>query len=288
MSKKIIVTGANGQLGSEIKFITGLSAHTYLFTDITDLDLTKENEVRSYLNLQKPDIIINCAAYTAVDKAEEDIESALLINAEVPALLRRYCDESLCRLIHISTDYVFSGEGYQPLQEANETVPKSIYGQSKLKGEQALKNSDKSIIIRTSWLYSGYGNNFVKSMMRLMNERKELRIVFDQIGTPTYAADLAAVVIKIAEAETEKFIPGIYHYSNEGVASWYDFAIEIREITGADCKILPIETKDYPLPAPRPWYSVMNKEKIKKYYNVEIPHWKSSLKDCIMTINKYN
>lgn len=284
MSKKIIVTGANGQLGSELKSIVGSENHTYLFIDIAELDLTVTNDVLSFLDEQKPDIIINCAAYTAVDKAEEEKEKAFILNAGVPEILAEYSNRTGCNIIHISTDYVFSGESFKPLTEKDEPTPKSVYGLSKLKGEKAFQNSESAIILRTSLLYSSFGTNFVKSMIRLLDEREELKIVFDQIGTPTYAADLAASIVHIINQGDAGFIPGIYHHSNEGLASWYDLAYEIRELTGLECKLTPIETKDYPLPAPRPWYAVMNKEKIKEQFSLEIPHWKSSLKICIAKI----
>jgi dTDP-4-dehydrorhamnose reductase len=285
MSKKIIVTGANGQLGSEIRSIAESYDYTFVFIDIGELDLTISKDVLYFLNEQKPDIIINCAAYTAVDKAEEESLLAFKLNADVPEMLAEYSNLTGCRIIHISTDYVFSGESFRPLSEIDQTNPKSIYGKSKLKGEEALKSSDSSIIIRTSWLYSSFGNNFVKSMIRLFQEKEELKIVYDQLGSPTYAADLASAILNIIDQQKSKFVPDIYHYSNEGVASWYDFAHEIREITGAKCKLTPIESKDYPLPAPRPWYSILSKEKIKQEFKLEIPHWKSSLRKCIKIIN---
>jgi len=270
MNKKIIVTGANGQLGSEIRSISESDDSTYVFIDIEDLDLTERTEVESFLEKQNPDIIVNCAAYTAVDKAEEHVEDAFLMNAEAPLILADYCRHSACKLIHISTDYVFSGKSFIPLKETDKTNPESVYGQSKLKGEANLLKTNDSIILRTSWLYSSYGSNFVKSMLSLLKEKDELRIVYDQIGTPTYAADLAAAILNITNNFDSKFVPGIYHYANEGIASWYDFAYEIRELTKTDCKLHPIETKDYPLPAARPWYSVMNKEKIKNQFDLEI------------------
>lgn len=285
MSKKIIVTGANGQLGSEIKTISGSYAHTFIYTDIDELDLTIRNDVFSFLDSQTPDIVINCAAYTAVDKAEENKELAFKLNAGLPEMLREYSDRSTCKIIHISTDYVFSGESFIPLKETDPTSPKSVYGQSKRKGEEALLNSPNAIIIRTSWLYSSYGNNFVKSMLRLLAERDELKIVFDQIGTPTYAADLSEAILRIVDNIDSDFIPGIYHYSNEGIASWYDFAFEINQMRPSTCKIKPIETRDYPLPASRPMYAVLNKEKIKKQFKLDIPHWKSSLHECLKRIN---
>ncbi|MEX0986998.1 MAG: dTDP-4-dehydrorhamnose reductase [Bacteroidales bacterium] len=284
MIQKIVVTGANGQLGSEIGAISGVSPHTFIFTDIDTLDLTSEKETLAFLEKHAPGVIINCAAYTAVDKAEDDWDTALKLNADIPSMLGEYCNQSGCKIIHISTDYVFSGDKPIPLSEEDETVPKSIYGQSKLKGEQALAGNKNAAIIRTSWLYSHYGKNFVKSMVGLMAEKEELRVVFDQVGSPTYAGDLAGAIIKMVEAGPSEFTPGIFHYSNEGVASWYDLAVEIADLTGSGCKIVPIETKDYPLPAPRPVYAVLNKEKIKNQFQLTIPHWRSSLKRCIEKI----
>lgn len=286
MGKKIIVTGANGQLGSEIRLISANDSNSFVFIDIEDLDLTQGNEIRKYLEAQNPDFIINCAAYTAVDNAEEEVDLAFQINAEVPRIFVEFCNSSSCKLIHLSTDYVFSGKSFVPLKETDETNPESKYGKSKLKAEEYLANSPNALILRTSWLYSSFGKNFVKSMINLMKEREELKIVFDQIGSPTYAADLAGTILKIINSEDSKFVPGIYHYSNEGVASWYDFAFEIRELLNIECKLFPIETKDYPLPAPRPCYSVMNKEKIKNQFGLEIPHWKASLKICLNKINQ--
>jgi dTDP-4-dehydrorhamnose reductase len=307
MPQKIVVTGANGQLGSEIRQIAGTSPHTFIFTDVDTLDLTNQQEALSFFEKERPDVIINCAAYTAVDKAEEEWEMAELINVGIPVMLAEYGKRSDCRIVHISTDYVFKGDLARPLAEEDPTGPMSRYGASKVQGEQAITQYKNAMVIRTSWLYSTYGSNFVKSMVRLLRERDELGIVFDQIGTPTYAADLAEAILQIigygqaaegkhgasanpenssAEHPNVPFSPGIYHYSNEGVASWYDLVWEIREHTGANCKIRPIETKDYPLPAPRPAYAVLNKEKIKNTYGLEIPYWKASLKKCLEKMNR--
>lgn len=285
MNKRIFISGANGQLGSELKEVAKTGEDLYTFSDIDSLDLTKENEALDFLNELNPDYIINCAAYTAVDLAEKEEEKALLINKGIPALLAKYGEENSCKIIHISTDYVFKGDQVIPLKEEDPTQALSKYGESKLQGELELLKYKNSMIIRTSWLYSCYGNNFVKSMIRLFSERKELKIVYDQVGTPTYAADLAKLIVKIVSSDEKDFEPGIYHYSNEGIASWYDFAYEIKELLGAKCKLIPIETKDYPLPAPRPFYTVLNKDKIKKQFSLEIPHWKSSLKICIEKIS---
>jgi dTDP-4-dehydrorhamnose reductase len=286
MKNKILVSGANGQLGSEIRILSKESPHTFIFIDIDELDLTSSEETLKFLEENKPDYIINCAAYTAVDRAESDREAAYAINAEVPALLATYCKSSACKLIHISTDYVFSGEGHLPLSESDPVQPNSVYGSSKLAGEEALGDCKGCITIRTSWLYSSFGNNFVKSMLRLFREKEELGIVFDQVSTPTYAADLAKTVLHMIDAGSEKFVPGIYHYSNEGVASWYDFAIEILNRSGESCRVKPILTEAYPLPAPRPHFSVLNKDKIKAVYDIEIPHWKTSLETCLAILKR--
>lgn len=279
MEKKILVTGANGQLGSEFRAIAHLYPYTFTFTDIDTLDLTNKIDTNAFLEKQVPDIIINCAAYTAVDKAQEEKELARELNVKFPKLLAAYGIKNGCKIIHLSTEYVFGGNGNcKPLQAIDEAIPLSIYGETKLEGEHEISLCSSAMIIRTSWLYSKYGNNFVRTMTRLMNERDELRIVYDQLGTPTHAEDLAAAIMTIIDDTKHLFVPGIYHYSNEGTASWYDFAWEIREQIGAQCRIIPIETKDYPLPAKRPAYAVLSKEKIKKQYGLEIPYWKESLR----------
>ncbi len=285
MAQKILVTGGNGQLGSEIRELSKHADAVFTFIDIEDIDLTEREMAMAFLVEESPDWIINCAAYTAVDRAEEETELAEKVNAEIPAMLAAYGSKSRSRIIHISTDYVFAGDVTRPLKETDAPTPLSAYGRSKRNGEIAVLACPTTMVVRTSWLYSTYGNNFVKSMMRLMNEREELRIVYDQVGTPTYGGDLAGAIMKIIEAGTGAFIPGIFHYSNEGIASWYDFAYEIREIIQAECRILPIETKDYPLPATRPAYAVLSKEKIREHYKLQIPHWKSGLQRCIKKLN---
>ncbi len=307
MQKKIVITGANGQLGSEIRQIAGSEPHAFVFTDVDTLDLTNNKEAFAFFEKQLPDVIVNCAAYTAVDKAEEEWKKAELINRAIPEMLGKYSQRSGCRIIHISTDYVFRGNLTRPLREDDFTGPESMYARSKLLGEKAILQFENTMVIRTSWLYSAFGNNFVKSMIRLLHERDALSVVYDQVGTPTWAADLAGAIMTIINHEEEtagagdpqpfneaspvhqpgtQQTSGIYHYSNEGVASWYDFAHEIGELTGARCHIIPIETIDYPLPAPRPAYAVMSKEKIKKQFGLSIPHWKQSLKQCIEIINR--
>jgi dTDP-4-dehydrorhamnose reductase len=283
---KILVTGAYGQLGNEIKILSKkYSEFRFVFTDVDTLDITDENQVRRFFEKEKPEFVINCAAYTAVDKAESEMETAQLINATAPALLAKHSVKHNSGFIHISTDYVFNGKTFVPYSETDPVQPESIYGKTKLAGENLIRSSEsKAVIIRTSWLYSSFGNNFVKTMLRLGKERDLLKVVFDQVGTPTYAADLANAVLSIAsvyEKQPENFTTGVYHYSNEGVASWYDFAKSIFEISGLSCNVLPVLSDEFPTPAKRPHYSVLNKSKIKSTFNLEIPYWKDSLKKCI-------
>jgi dTDP-4-dehydrorhamnose reductase len=279
---RILVTGTNGQLGSEIRKISGSYPEIeFAFTDIDELDITNPWKVADYLNTFKPSYLINCAAYTAVDKAETDFSTATLLNASAVGILAEQSAEIGCKIIHISTDYVFSGRGPRPYKEDDRLDPQSVYGKTKLEGEKLCqKLNPDSLIIRTSWLYSAFGSNFVKTMIRLGSEKTELGVIVDQIGTPTNAADLAFAIMKIISAairDEKSYIPGIYHYSNEGVASWYDFAKAIFEIGGINCKVKPIATEDYPSPVPRPPYSVLNKSKIKLIFGIEIPHWRDSL-----------
>ncbi len=288
--KTILITGSKGQLGSEIfKLSDSYPNFNFIFTDVTELDITNENKVFAFSDKNKFDFIINCAAYTAVDKAETDIELAKKINIIGVKNLAKLSSLKNIPIIHISTDYVFDGQAFNPYKESDKTNPNSAYGNTKLLGENELQNIENHIIIRTSWLYSTFGNNFVKTMLRLGNERESLNVVFDQIGTPTYAENLAQAILqilKLSENDMNAFKSGIYHYSNEGVCSWYDFAVEIMKISKTDCKIFPIETKDFPTPAKRPNYSLLNKSKIKNAFQIEIPHWTESLKKCILEINK--
>lgn len=286
---KILITGANGQLGSEIKSLTKKYPHwQFLFTDIDELNITDENEVKNYFQQHQPGFVINCAAYTAVDKAESDAETAEKINALAPKLLAKYSKITGSKLIHISTDYVFDGEGFVPYTEEDKVNPAGIYGKTKLQGEiNCFEENSDSLVIRTSWLYSTFGNNFVKTMLRLAGERDKLNVVFDQVGTPTNAADLAEailLIIQISEKDNKKFVPGIYHYSNEGVASWYDFAKAIFEIAEINCTVSPVLSDQFPTPAKRPNYSVLNKSKIKNTFNIIIPYWTESLKVCLQKI----
>ncbi|MCX6305730.1 MAG: dTDP-4-dehydrorhamnose reductase [Bacteroidetes bacterium] len=283
----ILVTGSNGQLGSELRLLApdypGLK---FLFTDVAELDITSEPVVEALVRDMKPGAIINCAAYTAVDKAEQEDNLAFLINATAVGNLARAASKYNALLVHISTDYVFDGKGYKPYMEDDPTNPVSLYAKSKHAGEQQVQSyAGKALIIRTSWLYSAFGNNFVKTMMKYGKERGQLNVVFDQTGTPTYARDLAKTILDIIQSQPAIDGVEVFHFSNEGVTSWYDFAKAIIEFSGIDCKINPIETKDYPLPAIRPFYSVFNKLKIKQRFKLEIPYWKDSLKECMGRMN---
>lgn len=286
---KLLITGANGQLGSEIRKIASqFPGFSFVFTDVNELDITNPEAVERMLKQEKPGWLVNCAAYTAVDKAETDSETAWLINAVAPAILSEKAKAVECRFIQISTDYVFDGRNYLPYVEEDDVCPTSVYGNTKLEGELiSLTNNPETLVIRTSWLYSSFGSNFVKSMIRLGNERDQLNVIFDQVGTPTYAGDLAFSILDIiqkTESGTVSFVPGTYHFSNEGVCSWYDFAIAIHQIYGIQCKVSAIESKDYPSPVTRPPYSVLNKSKIKSIFGTQIPYWRSSLEKCILEI----
>jgi len=278
----ILITGSNGQLGSEIKAIKdNYPKHSFFFTDIEELDLTKKQDVEDFISTNSIDACINCAAYTAVDKAEDDRELAMLVNSEAVKILAQACNKNHVRLIHISTDYVFDGKNYKPYVEVDKPTPNSYYGITKLEGEKSVsQNIENYVIIRTSWLYSNYGNNFVKTMIRLGNERDSLGVVVDQIGTPTFAADLAIGIMACVESDKT----GIYHYSNLGVISWYDFAKAIMQLNNIECKVNAIESKDFPAKAARPFYSVLNKAKFINDFSVEIPYWLDSLKLMISRI----
>ena len=283
---KILITGAYGQLGNEIKVLSlNYPNWQFLFTDVDVLDITDENAVNDYFKAKKPDFVVNCAAYTAVDKAESDVETAEKVNAQAPKFLAKYAKKTGSKLIHISTDYVFDGEAFVPYSENDKVNPTGVYGKTKLLGEQnCFEENPESIVIRTSWLYSTFGNNFVKTMLRLAGERDKLNVVYDQVGTPTNAADLANAIlriIEIPEKEPTKFVPGIYHFSNEGVASWYDFAKAIFEISGINCKVDPVLSSQFPSPVKRPNFSVLNKSKIKNTFDLVIPYWRDSLIKCI-------
>lgn len=282
--KNILITGSNGQLGSEISalfngnFINIKEIADFYFTDIDTLDLTNQTKLKKYIENNYIDFVINCAAYTDVGKAELEKDLAFKINAECVNNIVKSINKKT-KFIHISTDYVFNGNSYIPYTEDMPTKPESVYGESKKLGEEYALKSEQSLIIRTSWLYSNFGNNFAKTIQKLCKEKDELNVIFDQIGTPTYANDLAKAIFKIIDQSINKnhFVPGIYHYSNEGVCSWYDFAKAIVDKTNSSCKVNPIESKDYPSPVKRPFYSVLNKHKIKSTYNINIPHWINSL-----------
>lgn len=283
---KILVTGANGQLGSELKELTPqYKDWEFFFTDADTLDITDKKAIQDYFKKILPDFVINCAAYTAVDKAEADMENARFINAVATGFLSGAARNQGAGFVHISTDYVFDGNHFRPYSEEDPVNPKAIYGKTKLEGEErCMAENPESVIIRTSWLYSSFGNNFVKTMLRVGKERDEVNVVFDQVGTPTFAGDLAQAIMTIAGKFAEKrssLIPGIYHYSNEGVISWFDFAHTIFEISGIKCPVNPIFSKVLNQPAPRPPFSVLDKSKIKNTFELEIPYWKESLKVCL-------
>ncbi len=286
MSKKtILITGANGQLGSEIRATANNHQQFgFIFSDIDTLDITNFDALNHFFTQNKIDYIVNCAAYTNVDKAEKDVANAEKINIDAVENISNIAKKFDTHIIHISTDYVFDAVNKNtPFVENDTAHAISVYGSTKLKGEKLLENYKKALIIRTSWLYSSFGNNFVKTMIKLGKERDELSVVFDQVGTPTYAADLAKSILEII-THSEKngaFKNGIFHFSNEGVASWYDFAVEIMKLAKLECRVLPIETKDYPTLAHRPAYSVLNKSKIKQEFNIEIAHWTDALNRCI-------
>ncbi len=290
MGKKILVTGANGQLGSEIaELAPEFREYDFTFLNRAILDLSDLKAITTYFTHNRFDVIINTAAYTAVDKAEEDAKTAETINTDAVKKLAEIAKKSGTQLIHISTDYIFDGKNYKPYIETDQSNPQGVYGQTKLAGEQAMLSIDplNSIIIRTSWLYSSFGINFVKTMLRLGEERNELGVIFDQVGTPTYARDLAMVILKgIRNSKFKNQHCTVYHYNNEGVCSWYDFAKTIFEMANITCKVNAIETKDYPTPAKRPNYSVLNKTKIKDELGISIPYWKDSLRECLKKINE--
>lgn len=289
--KNILVTGAYGQLGNEVRVLSAnYPEYNFMFTDVDSLDITDKNELIDFVTGNDIRYIINCAAYTAVDKAEDDAELCEKINATAVKNLGLAAAEAGAGIIHVSTDYVFDGTSCRPYTEDMPTKPCSVYGKTKLKGEKnLLKACPNAIIIRTAWLYSPFGNNFVKTMIKLGSERESLNVIFDQVGTPTYAEDLADAILKAMDQtiDTNHDKGGVYHFSNEGVCSWYDFTIKIHEIAGIKtCKVNPIETKDYPTKAARPHYSVLNKSKIKQTFNITIPHWEASLKNCIKELSE--
>lgn len=277
----VLVTGSKGQLGNEVQVLaSSYPQFEFIFTDVEELDICDREAVEKYFAERKIDVLLNCAAYTAVDKAEEDVELCYRINENAVGNLGEVAAQYGTKMVHVSTDYVFDGTNYLPYTEDRPVCPATVYGKSKLAGEQLLMEvCPAAVIVRTSWLYSSFGNNFVKTMIKLGRERDSLNVIFDQVGTPTYAADLADALLQVISAD--KLISGVYHYSNEGVCSWYDFTLAIHQIAGIDCRVLPIESKDYPAKTPRPHYSVLNKKKIKSNYNIQIPHWEDGLRRCM-------
>ncbi len=285
-SKRILITGANGQLGNEMRRLGAVSPNEYLFTDVAELDITDKGAVIEYVKENNVDIIVNCAAYTNVDKAEDDEATAELINATAVRNLAEAMKDVDGTLFHVSTDYVFGADGNTPRAEDMPLNPLGAYGRTKLHGEQAIAEVGcKAIIIRTAWLYSEFGNNFLKTMLRLTNEKESLNVVFDQVGTPTYAGDLALAIFSIIEGDIYKGNEGVYHFSNEGVCSWYDFAQEIASAMRHDkCKINPCHSNEFPSKVTRPPFSVLDKTKIKTTFGIEIPHWRDSMLYCLQRL----
>ena len=280
----ILITGCNGQLGNEMQLLEASHPqHTYFNTDVAELDITNQDAIEAFVEDHQIDGIVNCAAYTAVDQAEENEELCTRLNAEAPAYLSAAIGKRGGWMIQISTDYVFDGTQHTPYTEEADTCPNSVYGKTKLVGElNVQKFCEQSMIIRTAWLYSTFGNNFVKTMIRLGKEKPELGVIFDQVGTPTYARDLAVAIFAAIE---QGIVPGVYHFSNEGVISWYDFTKAIHRIAGiTTCHVRPLHTAEYPTPANRPHYSVLDKTKIKNIYGIEIPYWEDSLAECINSL----
>jgi len=286
--KHVLVTGGKGQLGRNLQKIANHYGSYHLtFVDVDELDLTQAGETWDYFSKHHPDYIINCAAYTAVDKAEEQPEMAFRINGGIPQLLGEIVQNNGIRLLHISTDYVYDGTRSVPHLEEENPAPVSIYARSKLQGEKALQGNESAIVIRTAWLFSEYGPNFMTNMLRIGTERKKLGVVFDQSGTPTYAGDLADTLMRIISfSDRETFLHGTYNFSNEGVCSWFDFALEVMRLGGKDCRVYPIRTREYPLPARRPEYGVMDKAKIKRTFGIEIPYWRDSLITALDNLKK--
>lgn len=278
----ILITGANGQLGSELRKIGFSPLDEVFFTDVAELDITDYPAIEKFIQVHEIDTIINCAAYTAVDRAEDEPELAAEINTQAVANLAKAAQKEDCLLIHISTDYVFDGTATTPYTEKTKTCPVSVYGKTKLAGEEAIIRSGCFyIIIRTAWLYSTFGHNFVKTILRLAEERSEINVVSDQIGTPTYAEDLAKAIVKIMANDDRVEHEGIYHYSNAGVCSWYDFAVEIVRLSDLNCQVNPVTTAEYPTKTHRPAYSVLDKTKIKNTFGVEVPEWQEALREMM-------
>lgn len=279
----ILVTGANGQLGREMQRLSAVSPNNYLFTDVAELDITDAGAVRQAVGQNAVEVIVNCAAYTNVERAEEDEAAAERLNCEAVKNLAEAAAAAGATLIHVSTDYVFDGTAHRPYAEEAATSPLGAYGRTKLAGEKAVEASGcKYLIFRTAWLYSEYGNNFLKTILRLTGEKEHMNVVFDQVGTPTYAGDLAMTIFSIIEGGYFAGNEGLYHFTNEGVCSWYDFAVEIAAAVGHDkCRIMPCHTSEFPTKAARPAYSVLDKTKVKTTFGVEIPHWRESMLYCL-------
>ena len=279
--KNVLITGANGQLGNEMRVLSEeYPEYAYFFTDVAELDICNEQAVMDFVKANGIHAIVNCAAYTAVDNAEDNVELCTRLNVDAVGYLAKSAEANGAEFIQISTDYVFDGTAHVPYRETDPTCPNSVYGSTKLEGERnALTYCSRAMVIRTAWLYSTFGNNFVKTMIRLGKERESLGVIFDQVGTPTYACDLARAIF---EAIRQGVVPGVYHFSNEGVCSWYDFTKAIHRLAGiTSCVVKPLRTSEYPTKAKRPHYSVLDKTKIKKIYNIEIPYWMESLAECV-------
>ena len=284
---KILITGANGQLGNEMRVIAKSNTqHEFVFTDVQELNICDKDAVNAFFKEGRFDFVVNCAAYTAVTNSEKDFDKSLALNRDAVRNIGEAAAENGTKVIQISTDYVFDGTAHTPYTEDMPVNPQSVYGKTKYEGEAALTQSGCDyVIIRTAWLYSSFGNNFVKTMIKLGSTRDKLTVIFDQIGTPTYAADLAKAIMTVIDSK--EFVTGTYHFSDEGVCSWYDFAKAIHKLYGINgCEVLPLETKDYPDDTPRPAYSVLNKAKIKNTYKVSIPHWYESLEKCIRILKE--
>lgn len=285
----ILVTGANGQLGNELRNAAKNSSHSFIFSDVSDvpgcetvfLDITNIDAIRIIAESEKVDVIVNCAAYTNVEKAESDLGFAELLNSKAPENLAAVAKETGALLVHVSTDYVFNGEGFKPYRESDQPAPLGAYGATKYAGELAVQRSGcRYMIFRTAWLYSPYGKNFVKTMMNLTEVNPSIKVVADQVGSPTYAADLADIIMKAVEDRNPEHT-GLYHFTDEGCISWYDLAVAVNDLCGHKCQVNPCRTEDYPTKAKRPHYSVLDKTKVKETFDVTIPHWFASLKDCI-------
>jgi dTDP-4-dehydrorhamnose reductase len=283
---KLLITGANGQLGNEMRVVLGRRPEIEaVYTDVDTLDITNLAQLDAFIEAEGVSHIVNCAAYTAVDKAEDDEANATKVNVDAVRNLGIVAKKYGAKIVHVSTDYVFDGCGHKPYTEDMSVCPTNVYGRTKLAGEKALfAECENAIIVRTSWLYSSYGNNFVKTMLRLGRERDELNVIFDQVGTPTYAADLAQTILTIIA--DKEWVSGVYHFSNEGVCSWYDFTIMIHKLAGIECKVNPIESSAYPVRTPRPHYSVLNKTKIKTTFSIEVLYWVDSLQKCLNILER--